>query len=1407
MNNFNTYAKKLVNTPNYEDLESIVEDQLGRIWIFYSNTTSTSTVYSAPYMDISAKFTPDEGITWSNPIPVVKRAGNDLSPSALLLPNGTLLVFFDSDFGGTHDIWMTRSLDNGLNWSIPSPIVNSTDMEGAPTTFITNNGTLWLVYTKGPNGPTRDNYYVTSTDYGNSWSQPKLLLAPTSATQRGLDADTAYVTSNGTIYILVEENIGSWLPFIYKSTDNGQTWTRNQVLNGGINGAVFYNEYTNTLYEIGGSTNLVIVNSTTDGQSWSSSFTTFNAIGNHYSNAFIDNKGILWVVFSVATSGQPNLYYFKQDDFGRANLKGFIQSTANNPPLATNVQLNPLSPVTTDNLNASWNYYDADNNPQQQSRIRWYKNNTLVPALNDMISVPSSYTSKGEIWNYSIQVFDGIDYSAIVYSPAVTIINSPPTLSNVILTSPAYTTTALSSSWIFNDPDNDPQVSYSISWIKNGILQPALTGLTVSSSYTTRGDVWSYNVTVFDGTANSLVYSSQGVTILNSVPTASNLQLTSPATSSTNLYASYSVFDADGDVITATINWYKNDTLQTAFTNQTTIPYTYTNKSDVWYYNITLFDGFAYSNPFKSPVVTIQDSAPTALNISLSPSNPNTTVSLAASWIYADFDNDTQASATIRWYKNGVLQSALNDQITVSSSYTTKGESWYYVVQVSDGVLLSNAYTSNSVVILNSAPSASNIQLISPAFTNSTLSVSYTYSDQDSDPQILSGTIISWYDNGSLVPSLANSSTVPTSYTFKDQIWYYTLMVYDGSNYSVLYTSPSTTILNSPPILTYIQSTSPPINSSDITLSFTYFDADGDPMVQSSILWYKNGVHQSSLDNQMTLSNTITNIGDQWTFSIWVFDGFNTSIIYNSSIITIIPDNYPIYQIVPANTTYFTGTTGLSLSWKISDNNPTTYDLYINGVVNQTGSWSSNVNISVSLDNLPIGTYNYTLVVYDGDGYAVPSTVFVLSRNTPVAPQFSSVPTNFTFVVGTPTTITWLANDDNPTMYYLYQNGQLINSSSWFANLTIYEDLSGLQVGFYNLTLVLTDSDSLSTVATTFVTVRTAPVAPNILSAPTNFTITENTTGNVSWLVIDDNPKDYKFWVNDGLASIGGWQNGTELTLPYSAYPAGVYNFTIVFYDQDNLSSIDTFFITVLANKIPVIAQSPTNLNYYGSVTANLTWIATDDNPDNYAVYLNGSSFATGTWQSNSDINIPILNLQPGAYNFTIVVFDTAGLNMSNTIIVHVYPASAPILNTHPGDFSYQEGTVGHTVSWLATDSNPTNYAVYKDGILYTSGNWSSGTSINVNVDGLTPGSYNFTIIISNSYHLSVSDSVVITVTSTNTSSTSQISSTSQTTQTSQETSNNNTVTTSPFMPLPLLLITLFGLLPFIANQRNKRKH
>ncbi len=84
-------------------------------------------------------------------------------------------------------------------------------------------------------------------------------------------------------------------------------------------------------------------------------------------------------------------------------------------------------------------------------------------------------------------------------------------------------------------------------------------------------------------------------------------------------------------------------------------------------------------------------------------------------------------------------------------------------------------------------------------------------------------------------------------------------------------------------------------------------------------------------------------------------------------------------------------------------------------------------------------------------------------------------------------------------------------------------------------------------------------------------------------------------------------------------------------------------------------------------------------------------------------------------------------------------------------DFGYVEGDTGNVISWDATDMNPWNYSIYKDAVLLQSLNWTAGTPIVINVDGLLPGglsagTYVFRIVVMDLAGNIAEDTVTVTV-------------------------------------------------------------
>jgi hypothetical protein len=86
---------------------------------------------------------------------------------------------------------------------------------------------------------------------------------------------------------------------------------------------------------------------------------------------------------------------------------------------------------------------------------------------------------------------------------------------------------------------------------------------------------------------------------------------------------------------------------------------------------------------------------------------------------------------------------------------------------------------------------------------------------------------------------------------------------------------------------------------------------------------------------------------------------------------------------------------------------------------------------------------------------------------------------------------------------------------------------------------------------------------------------------------------------------------------------------------------------------------------------------------------------------------------------------------------------------TNPPDFNFSGGTVGNTINWTITDPNvgrKTEYMIFANGSFYSFGNWANNTPFFVNLDSLTVGIWNITIIAHDGLGFNVNDSANVTV-------------------------------------------------------------
>ncbi|MFQ5647829.1 MAG: hypothetical protein ACE5FW_01210, partial [Candidatus Aenigmatarchaeota archaeon] len=257
-------------------------------------------------------------------------------------------------------------------------------------------------------------------------------------------------------------------------------------------------------------------------------FSFYNGTGwvNDSAQAWTNNTEIEVVKPIPAAAGQTvSWYWWFNDSSGNPNVTDTWSFTvANTVPQAQNPVLNasddPLN-RTTGTLQAFWTFYDSDTGHTQQAfHTKWYNNSAEEPGLENQTAVTSGNTTKGQVWNFSVRVYDGTDWSGWNSSSTLTILNTPPGHTQPVLNSSSgndYTSDDLYCWNQSSDDDNDP-VTNRYRWYKDGNLIDGFENQTViPSANTSVGEAWICEVTPSDDEEAGTPLNSSSLTI-QSVP-------------------------------------------------------------------------------------------------------------------------------------------------------------------------------------------------------------------------------------------------------------------------------------------------------------------------------------------------------------------------------------------------------------------------------------------------------------------------------------------------------------------------------------------------------------------------------------------------------------------------------------------------------------------------------------------------------------------------------------------------------------------------------------------------------------------------------------------------------------------------------------------------------------------------
>jgi len=324
----------------------------------------------------------------------------------------------------------------------------------------------------------------------------------------------------------------------------------------------------------------------------------------------VDSSSIAWFKNGVSDSQDTSLIDYtktKRDDVWSVQIipndgenSGVIVTTEitilNSKSIASNLSISPSGPSQNNDLTASWDEYDEDDDPVSSS-IKWFNNNTHQTDLDGLTTVSSSFTKEHEEWFFSITLNDTFEDKTI-NSTKVTLnlVNDVPTIENINFENINPTTDSnLSATWTFLDGDGDNQSNFETKWYLDDIHQSNLDNLLViDSQFTSKNDLWFFQVRASDGIEFSEWYQSINVEINNSIPEViANINPIN-VTNSTNLILNISTIDLDDDLLNIDVEWIKNNSIFS--TNYSDItPYEIKSNDtiigEIWYANITVSDG------------------------------------------------------------------------------------------------------------------------------------------------------------------------------------------------------------------------------------------------------------------------------------------------------------------------------------------------------------------------------------------------------------------------------------------------------------------------------------------------------------------------------------------------------------------------------------------------------------------------------------------------------------------------------------------------------------------------------------------------------------------------------------------------------------------------------------------------
>jgi hypothetical protein len=319
------------------------------------------------------------------------------------------------------------------------------------------------------------------------------------------------------------------------------------------------------------------------------------------------------------------------DEFAYMYGADFVKSVdfGNDAPVATDLAITPADADPTSTFSATYTYSDGNSDPENGSQIQWFINDGVISELTDKTSWNGSdlvgkTLKDGDRIYFTVKPNDGKAFGNLAVSTKLVLGDRPPTISDLKLRfrlNGAFVDESTSSvdvivQYTYFDSQGRAESGTQIEWLVNGNpvvfetdnpkIMPNASASSDDTFPVTRGNLIQAKVIPSNGIVQGITYETEEITIVNSLPILTNVELTpaEPTTSSV-LEIVYDFFDKDGDDDVSNYDWFKNGVEVVEVVNRKTISTSFLSSGDTWYADVTPNDGTGTGDVIRTSTVTI----------------------------------------------------------------------------------------------------------------------------------------------------------------------------------------------------------------------------------------------------------------------------------------------------------------------------------------------------------------------------------------------------------------------------------------------------------------------------------------------------------------------------------------------------------------------------------------------------------------------------------------------------------------------------------------------------------------------------------------------------------------------------------------------------------------------------------